>query len=138
MCVTVPVPPSSRSPLTSITPTASPGFSGPSNGISPARMPGGAAAGRDESLIAEGAAEHVGEIRLEARHHERRRDRPQQRAELAAAEPGDGADAGQLGVVRAVGERPVPVQRLAKRGREAFARQRELDLDARARRARVA
>ena len=51
---------------------------------------GDAAAGRDESLIAERAAEHVGEVGLEARHHERRRDRPQQRAQLAAAEPGDG------------------------------------------------
>ena len=33
MCVTVPVAPSSRSPLTNVTPTASPGFSGPSNDI---------------------------------------------------------------------------------------------------------
>ena len=31
----------------------------------------------------------LGEIGLEAGHHERRRDRPQQRADLAAAEAGD-------------------------------------------------
>ena len=49
-----------------------------------------AAAGRNESLIAEGAAEHVGEIGLEARHHERRRDRPKQRAQLWGGHAGDG------------------------------------------------
>ena len=51
MCVTVPVAPSSRSPLTKVTPTASPGFSGPSNSAMPARpAPAAAPIGRKPAL----------------------------------------------------------------------------------------
>ena len=99
---------------------------------------GGAAAGGDESLLTQCAGEDVGDVGLEARHHERRRDRTQQRPDLLACEPRDGADARQLRVAGPVGEGPVPVQRFAERGREPVARQRVLDFDFRARRSHVA
>ena len=98
----------------------------------------GAAATWDESLFAERAAENLGDVGLEAAHHERRRDRTQQRPDLLACEPRDGADARQLRVAGPVGEGPVPVQRFAERGREPVARQRVLDFDFRARRSHVA
>ena len=96
-------------------------------------QPGGAAAGRDEALVAERAAEHVGELRLEARHHERRRDRTEQRAELRAADAGHGArrpmSCASFG--RSANGR-FQFSALRNAAVEALARQRELDLDARA------
>src|SRR5437773_93816 len=80
-------------------------------------------------VVAEGAAEHVGDVGLEAAHRERRRDRTQQRAELAAGDSGNGARAAQLRVARTIGERTIPVQRLAERRRQSVARERILDPD---------
>src|ERR1019366_4281675 len=77
---------------------------------------GGAAACWHEALILKGAAEDVAELRFEPGHDERRGDRPEQRAELAAADTGDGADAFEARVVRALREGMIPVERLAKGG----------------------
>ena len=93
---------------------------------------GGVSAHRDEALFAERAAEHVGDFRLEPGHHERRRDRTEQRAELRAADVGDGGHAGELRVAGSIGERSIPVQGLAEGGLEVLARERILEAHARA------
>ena len=90
---------------------------------------GGAAARGDEALAAKRGTEEVPDLRLEARHHERCRDGAQQRAQFPARQPGHGICPAQLGALRTLCKGPVPVERPAKRGRQVFARQREVDLN---------
>src|SRR5438552_1973807 len=58
----------------------------------------GTPSGGDETLAAERAAEKFADLGLEARHHERRGDGTEQRADFAAGQPGDGAHALKLGI----------------------------------------
>ena len=90
-----------------------------------------AGAARDKTLRAEGAAEQVRHLRLEAGHHERSGDGTKQRAQLTAREAGHRAGALQLCVLRVVDKRPVPVERFAKRDGEVLACQRQVQLNAR-------
>ncbi len=91
---------------------------------------GRAGAARYEALILEGAADNVGDVGLEACHDHRRGDRAQHGPELAAGEPCYGAHAFEARVAGTVGERTIPVERLAERRHERVARQRVLDVDA--------
>ena len=96
-----------------------------------------AAAARNESLIPKCAADHIRDLGLEARHRQRRRDGVEQRAELRAAETGNRTRAREPRVAGAIRERPIPIQRFAKRGGQALACQRKFHLHARGARTRA-
>ena len=104
----------------------------------PRAQAGGRAAHGHEALLAERAPERVGQIGLEAGHHERRGDRAQQRAELVPAQPRDAADADKRRLSRPVGKGSIPVEGLAKRRRQIFVRERKVDVHAGAGRPDVA
>ena len=76
------------------------------------------------------AAEEIADLRLEARHHERCGDGAQQRAQLPAGQPGHGVYAAELR--RRCGPSAngrFQLSARAKRRRQVFARQREVELN---------
>ena len=87
----------------------------------------GAAAGRHESLAAEGAAEQLAHLRSEAGHDERRRDRTKERAELTAGESRDGIHAVQFCIARPIGKGPIPVEPPRSAAVRFSSRQRQID-----------
>jgi hypothetical protein len=95
---------------------------------------GHAAPGWHEPLLAECACQHVGKVRLEARHHQRRGDRLQPHADFRPRDTGNRCWSKQFGVAGTLGERAVPVQRAAKGRVQALACEGEVDVDLRGRR----
>ena len=98
---------------------------------------GDAAAGRNEALFPERTGQQVGKVRLEAGHHERRRDRLEPHTDLRSSDSANRTRAQQFRVAWTFGKRPVPVERASKCRGQVLAIQRELDAHFCGRRTRV-